>query len=905
MLESILGLSPAQRQQIEKDIGPIRSVTDFCSDFLEASKECPVNETLSRLLPWATKGTHLLGEITPLARVLVKLVDAATKQQDPEILGILACSLAYQHSAAMALAQQGEPRNHVPFESSALSVKKALEKLMIQVDLLGFSLEAPLAHPFVWQADESLYFVVRNVGYSDDEWRRIQARIHDQFRADLVEVLSNGETATRFEPFTKRLLLGDKSAAYAALNAHIERLRWVFEDRPVLNVEPFTLSDVYVDTDCGRLLWKDFREADNSARIASGIKFDPFSWHFGGRYPLLETVLEYIRDPKFNDAIVIQGAPGSGKSSFTLRLADVLRREGLRPLRIRLKFLDLKRSLLEALAKVVLQPEEGEDPALSKLPLCSDPFSHESIFQERTKFGAAEICPYVLILDGWDEISVSVNEGFEIEVQRMLENVRREFLGPRAVKVRVILTGRPSHAIERSQFLRDESPVLTIRDYNADQLELFASKVKAALHRARLRNVTPSQWAHLNSTNVDDVISSFRDDPGTFDILGLPLLAHLSLRLLAMSEEEGKKLLADRTTLYRHLLDETCPKAGKASSDSDDLHMQARVRGTELRRMLQRTAIAITVYGNESIPYRELDLRLRASGIQVMKVAESAGKDHPLTRLMIAFYFKGGRENLGCEFLHKSFREYLYAEAVVEALKEYGRRSVGILAKREPYWRDFEESDPRKQFSRDLCHIICARPLAAEIGTHIRGLLSWEIGRSSGKENPNNHGKSLDSVKFEQWITVRDGLADLWDWWGEGVHLRAQPYRDKSDNLHYHPAFVNDLLDESLPRDRGRDAPEWWPGRLVNADANVGDTLCQLNVWVHYWITGVIGWDCFLQCTSEQGDTSRCSYAHALSHARAGRPKTNPGEVQTRGREHFAVGIHLPLAGLTLLFSRL
>jgi hypothetical protein len=49
---------------------------------------------------------------------------------------------------------------------------------------------------------------------------------------------------------------------------------------------------------------------------------------------------------------------------------------------------------------------------------------------------------------------------------------------------------------------------------------------------------------------------------------------------------------------------------------------------------------------------------------------------------MISFYFKGGREDRGCEFLHKSFREYLYAEAVVEMLKDYGLKQSGSLAKR-------------------------------------------------------------------------------------------------------------------------------------------------------------------------------------------------------------------------------
>ncbi len=867
MMESILNLTPEQKRHVEEEIGPLHSVTDFCSELLEATKEIPLKEKLVKLLPWAAKGGHIVSEVTPLAKVLVKLVDEVAKEKDPETLGLLACSLAYQRSAALALAQQGEPKNRVPFEHSLQSARKDLKKLKVGVNLAGFSLDAPLAHPFVWQADDSLSLVVRSAGYTDSEWRRIQLHVHDQFHTDLVEVLSHGETATRFEPFTKRLSLADNTAAYAALNAHIERQRWLFEDRPVLNVEPFTLKDVYVDTDCGKLQWKDFPNPNDLKREAPGGKFDPFSEQFGGRHPLLGTVLDCLRDPRFSDAIVIQGAPGCGKSSFTLRLADVLRREGLRPLRIRLKFLDLKKSLSEALAQVVLQPEEDEDPALARLPRCSDPFLNDSVFQERTKFGNAEICPYVLILDGWDEISVAVNEGFEIEVRRMLDSVRREFLHPRAVKVRVLLTGRPAHAVERSLFLRDDTPVLTVREYTADQLEAYAGKVKAALEHGTTA-VTES-WPVVNWDNLKSVFASYREDRSKLDILGLPLLAHLSLRLLTQWQGGPEPLLSNRTALYRHLLDVTCLKAGKASSDSDDLLGQARIRGLELRRMLQQTAVAITAYGNESIPFRELQLRLKKNRRQTMEAAESAGKEHPLTSLMISFYFKGGREHLGCEFLHKSFREYLYAEAIVEALREYGRKQSGSPANREPYWKDFQDSDPRWQFSRDLSQILCPRPLTPEIRAHISSLLVWETQRSSGKEEERQIGQSLDAVTFAQWEIIRDSLNDLWDWWGEGVHLRPQPFRDKSDNLCYHPAFVNELLDYSLPRDRGPDAPEWWPGRLVNADANVGDTLCQLNAWVHSAILHLSGWNGIREAREElqeYTETVRHPYQSRYQH---------------------------------------
>jgi hypothetical protein len=842
MLESILNLTPEQKRRVEEEIGPVRSVADFCSNLLEATKEIPLKEKLVKLLPWAAKGGHIVGEVTPLAKVLVKLVDEVAEEKDPETLGLLACSLAYERAAALALAQQGEPGYRVPFEHSLQSAREGLKKLKVGVNLSGFSLAAPLAHPFVWQADESLSFVVRNSGYAESEWRRIQLRVHDQFRADLVDVLSHGESATRFAPFTRRLSLGENAAAYAAINAHIERQRWLFEDRPVLNIEPFALDDVYVDTDCGKLQWKDFPNRDESKHTTSDEKFDPFSEHFGGRHPLLETVLEYLRDPGFNDAIVVQGPPGCGKSSFTLRLANTLRREGLRPLRIRLKFLDLKKNLSEALAQIVLQPEEDEDPALAHLPRCSDPFLNDTIFQERTKFGDAEICPYVLILDGWDEISVAVNEGFEIEVHRMLKNVREQFLRPRAVKVRVLLTGRPSHAVERSQFLRDDTPVLTLREYTANQLESYVANVESAVNHCTLP-AGAEAWPDVDWDNLKRDLEYYRTDQGNLDILGLPLLAHLGLKLLAQWKAGPKELLLNRTALYRHLLDLTCVKSGKASSDADDLLGQARIRGFELRRMLQQTAVAITAYGNESIPFRELQLRLKKSRRKTMEEAESAGKERPLTSLMISFYFKGGREHLGCEFLHKSFREYLYAEAILEALKDYGRKEFSSPARREPYWQDFQDSDPRRRFSRDLSQILCPYRLSAEIRSHVASLLTWEIERSRGKGEEHQLGQSVDSLTFAKWEMIQDGLEDLWDWWCEGVHLRPQPHRDDSDNLLYRAAFVNELLDYSLPRDRGPDALEWWPGRLVNSDANVGDALCRLNVWMHAAILQVRGWN--------------------------------------------------------------
>src|SRR5262249_1011704 len=161
------------------------------------------------------------------------------------------------------------------------------------------------------------------------------------------------------------------------------------------------------ETDCGILTGKDLlRESPKvlSEKQPESDRIDPFSEDHGGRHDLLHAVLERLGDPRFNRAIVIQGPAGAGKSAFTLRLADHFMKEGLRPIRIRLRRLNLSPQLniLDALARVVLMPEEGEDASLSNIPATKDPFLGGTIFQERTTFGKVEICPYILIFDGWD-----------------------------------------------------------------------------------------------------------------------------------------------------------------------------------------------------------------------------------------------------------------------------------------------------------------------------------------------------------------------------------------------------------------------------------------------------------------------------------------------------------------------
>jgi hypothetical protein len=242
------------------------------------------------------------------------------------------------------------------------------------------------------------------------------------------------------------------------LQQHLNYQRWLFEEAPVLGKSPFALQHVYVDTECGKLTWGEI-VSRKKLRAEPGwpreeFVADPFSESFGGRHPLLETVMELVAQPE-REPIIIQGVAGAGKSSFTLRLCQELRANYLRPIWVRVKDLDLTRHIEEALPAAVRLADELGRPTPA-IPRPDNLFSGGNLFAERGLGRFDKISRYVLILDAWDEISVS-GEGFQQRVSRMLEQVRRTYLENRNPPLRVVMTGRPAREVTESTFLRDRT----------------------------------------------------------------------------------------------------------------------------------------------------------------------------------------------------------------------------------------------------------------------------------------------------------------------------------------------------------------------------------------------------------------------------------------------------------------
>jgi uncharacterized protein YjbI with pentapeptide repeats len=581
------------------------------------------------------------------------------------------------------------------------------------------------------------------------------------------------------------------------LAAHTAWLRRLYNDAPALGREPFSLADVYVDTECGTTTWE---------MLSSDRTIDPFAEETGGRTDLLETVLEHIGKPEFRDLIVVQGPAGSGKSAFTLRLANRLADEGLVPILVR--FRDLRVSTyddIDELLKDALRVAPIEEhPPVPEESLLS---SHQ--LAKTVRFREAEICSTVVILDGWDEVALTGTTRFKNQMERWLPRLRERFTARSGPPVRLVLTGRPSPIVDSSTVLRKPTPVLTVRPLRPHQLRRYAELISGKL-------TSEHEWT-LDLDRCESAFQSYEAwfthrDLASTDVLGSPLLALLAFRTLAGLPHGTDDLFAQPTALYKALIDITVESAGKG----EPVPLEGTVHrgGRSLRRLLQRVATVITANGSESVSFDELRLRLEDDGALEEWAAE-ATSDSTLYELVVNFYFKSHAE-LGCEFLHKSFREYLYAEAVIAALEEL---SVGQAGTHGPPQRgvgDFQPGTSHHLASRTLARLLAPRWLTLEVRTHLFWLIDAAI-----------------DADPRRWIWVRDLLCDVYTWWAGRAHLQMHAERVRGRQQWSRPAIV-EMLEDALPVE---DHSVITSRSTTRVDAILGQALLQLTAHVHARLT--------------------------------------------------------------------
>ena len=599
------------------------------------------------------------------------------------------------------------------------------------------------------------------------------------------------------------------------LAAHQAWLSWQYHDAPIFQKEPYALANVYIEPECGSLLWQ---------QVVNDKK-DPFQEkdECGGRQPMLKTVLELMGNPDFSDLIAIQAGPGAGKSAFTLKLASALIDEGLQPILV--KFRDLRlgsfssvHELLDDAIRIGFSDEESPNPDFDII---------SNLLEEPKQFRQADICKTVIILDGWDEVSLTGNESFKAQLSTWLPKISDYFIKKRGAKVRMVLTGRPSGEVSHSGVLRKTTPLLTMRPMHPEQLQQYAQNISQYLIDAKknankeLKQIT---WVlNLDALapvfkNYDDWFHGERtqDYDSTGDFLGNPLLAYLSFRVFAETDKSPQDLISKPTALYHELINITVNHAGKGRDEG--LEDTAHRGGEDLKQLLQEVATTISILRGESVSYSELKARFEDSELPIPKQLlnewyQQADTETVLQELVINFYFKGGNTNLGCEFLHKSFREYLFAEAIFSALLDAAEDQQGLFesSKAYQYWEDFDRDTPEYNLSRRLSYLLAPQWLTHEV----RGHLFWLI--------ENNIESNLD-----KWRWLRDVVLSIYTWWAEGILLRHQSTRSSTLSRWQEP-YVDSLFQQVIPFDTLEDLA---PIRTSILDSHLGHALMQITAFI-------------------------------------------------------------------------
>jgi hypothetical protein len=343
---------------------------------------------------------------------------------------------------------------------------------------------------------------------------------------------------------------------------------------------------------------------------------------------------------------VLSGGPGSGKSSF-LRMyaARAAREERIRVLFIPLHQLNVAGSLVTAVGDYVRLAE-----LLPGNPL--DPDSGE----ERL----------LLLLDGLDELAMQGRIGAEAArdfVREVLKHV--EVRNHERCRLLVLFSGRePVVQASESEF-RERRRVLHALPYSQRKAEVWRKDRAKILEEDQrplwwkaYRQASGRGYAtlppKLERTDLDEVTAQ-------------PLLNYL----VALSYDRGQSSFSTELNLndiYRDLL-EAVHERGYEQRRS----MAPGLSLLGFQRVLEEIALAAWHGSGRTTSVAEIETHCEAAGLSGLLRRFEEGAKAGVTRVLTAFYFRQfGRTTGGdstFEFTHQSFREYLTAIRLIDALE--------------------------------------------------------------------------------------------------------------------------------------------------------------------------------------------------------------------------------------------
>jgi ATPase family associated with various cellular activities (AAA) len=363
---------------------------------------------------------------------------------------------------------------------------------------------------------------------------------------------------------------------------------------------------------------------------------------------------------------ILCGGPGSGKSTVCRMLASELaKNETIHPVFLRLR-----------------RMKEGADIAA----YVEESLRNEGLIDRLSD--VREISNLVLVLDGFDELVMASRTRL-----RNFFNVLREELASGPLRsARAIVSGRDT-LFPGGDGLPVGAHVLTLLPFDSPRVAAWGKKWRTLHSSSPGSDFYPEKLLPNRVADRHTPLQHLVSWP-----LTLHLLARVHTRGSLRLSDSGKSDI-EKAYLYRSIMADT------AQRQTTQAEGQGRFDRAQMQRFMRFLAWTMYSRGTDSLDFDDVIPLVQrfypdASEAEVTEVTDVAIVNAPeLT--------KG--EQTGCEFVHKSFSEYLVAEHIAESIERVAFKAAEFGLS-EPTWR-MSPSDATVQ----LASIFASRLLTPEV----------------------------------------------------------------------------------------------------------------------------------------------------------------------------------------------
>ncbi len=447
---------------------------------------------------------------------------------------------------------------------------------------------------------------------------------------------------SKYEPLIQKLNAPTADAArkerqWEAYNTYLEREI----EKPVFG-ESFSLKDIFISL---RAYYK-VKSKDQEKKI----KVEKIA------VKLEKSLDNWLKSNKPEDTIkVIQGGPGSGKSSFVKWWTGKLAKNRTIPV----LFFPLHHFNIHTSIKAAIG-EYFKDS--SNIPLDFNPLEDSQITEKM-----------LLVFDGLDELVMqgkSSKETANAFMQELKDFCRLKNEGKK--RIQVLITGRPIAVQDTEVKLRDgDQQILFILPYYLKKSQIEEYKDINKILKKDQRNEWWNRFFIFKGLSNHNLPTALKND-GMDKITAEPLLNYLVALSWKVAPEKFNKNTNINDVYYQLIL-------GVYNREYDNKRKYRAIgdlTSDDFIQILEEIAICAWQGGDARVTTnRKIEKHIYDRGLgSLLEEYKTSAKGGGISRLLTAFYFrKFGKEDNEhnddtFEFTHKSFGEYLAARAIVELI---------------------------------------------------------------------------------------------------------------------------------------------------------------------------------------------------------------------------------------------